>query len=226
MDELVRDELVARLTHLRARLGPVADRCVVVGASCAALFPRGPIPIRETGDIDLLVRASGYVEWQAELERFRASGFAEDPTSTAICRLVGHDLVVDLMPVPWETLGFNRWYADGWRDREPDAATGLFRLSPVYFLATKLEAFKDRGRGDPMSSDDLADIVIFLRNRTIPADELATRHEVVYRAVREELRGLAALELRAYAVSGHFEGTTAAQEEAGALITWMSRLPR
>jgi hypothetical protein len=220
-----RSTLVENLRVLRVRLGDAADRCALVGASCASLFPPGRVPIRETADIDLIVRASGYAEWQAELGAFRAAGFLEDPASPVMCRLVGHGLIVDVMPVPWDELGTNLWYVDAWNARVRDSNTGLFRITPLYFLATKLEAFKGRGRADPAMSDDLADIVIFLRNQTISWVEIEGGTDTVHRYIRDALRAIAALEERSYAVSGSFEGTAAGQAEATALLARLRGLP-
>jgi hypothetical protein len=45
-------------------------------------------------------------------------------------------------------------------------------LQPVFFLATKLEAFKDRGKNDGRTSKDFEDIVFILENRRTIWEEL------------------------------------------------------
>ena len=45
-------------------------------------------------------------------------------------------------------------------------------LQPHYFLATKIEAFKNRGGGDGRMSSDFEDIIFVLNNRRAIWDEM------------------------------------------------------
>jgi Nucleotidyl transferase AbiEii toxin, Type IV TA system len=54
----------------------------------------------------------------------------------------------------------------------PSGAT-IRAATPPFLLATKLEAFADRGRGDPIASRDLEDIVTLLDTR---AETVAEAH--------------------------------------------------
>jgi hypothetical protein len=191
---------------------------MLVGASCASLYADGPIPIRPTQDIDLVVRADGYVAWQSELEPFRAARFEEAATGP-MCRFTGHGLTIDVMPLPWAALGTNRWYADGWNTRVRHSETGIHHLTPLYFLATKLDAFSGRGRAELPLSDDLEDIVVILRNRVIPWSEIEQGVEPVHRYIRAELAALATADATRDAMTGYFEGNDAAQQEAEALVS-------
>lgn len=80
-----------------------------------------------------------------------------------ICRWRYDNLEVDLMPMDPGILGFaNRWYPVAMQTaREVTLPSGVaIRLiSAPAFLATKFEAFSDRGRGDLLGSHDLEDIV-------------------------------------------------------------------
>ena len=52
-------------------------------------------------------------------------------------------------------------------------------FSPPYFLATKLEAFKDRGKNDGRWSTDFEDIVYVLNNRSkIWSEIVGAEHNV------------------------------------------------
>jgi len=72
-------------------------------------------------------------------------------------------------------LGFsNRWYADALRTAaEVHLRGGLICvLSPPYFLGTKIEAFRGRGRGDYFASHDLEDFITVMDGRTSLFDEV------------------------------------------------------
>lgn len=75
---------------------------------------------------------------------------------------------VDLMPTDSNVLGFsNRWYADALRHAELHliAGTRIRVISFPYFVATKLEAFKSRGKDDYLGSEDIEDILAVLAGR-------------------------------------------------------------
>jgi predicted nucleotidyltransferase len=86
------------------------------------------------------------------------------------------------MPTSDEILGFaNRWYEEAFQHAvnvtiDTDLTIRIF--SSPYFIATKLEAFKDRGEGDGRFSSDFEDIVYVLNNRTTIWDDMnnATTH--------------------------------------------------
>jgi len=64
------------------------------------------------------------------------------------------DLRVDFMPAD-DSLGFtNRWYQDAIKSSSRyrlDEHTSIKLVNPVYFIATKLEAWKGRGNGKPVA---------------------------------------------------------------------------
>jgi hypothetical protein len=73
------------------------------------------------------------------------------------CRWRSGDLPIDVMPTDERILGFsNRWYTPANVSAENIEIVGLrIRLiTPIYFLATKLEAFRGRGNNDYRRSHD------------------------------------------------------------------------
>jgi predicted nucleotidyltransferase len=76
----------------------------------------------------------------------------------------------------------NKWYLPGFENLEQvtlENGLEINLLPSPYFLATKFEAFKDRGNGDYRSSADFEDIIYVLDNRTLIVDEiLAGDHDV------------------------------------------------
>jgi hypothetical protein len=89
---------------------------------------------------------------------------------------------VDIMPTKESVLGFtNRWYLAGLSSLMPISVTEscYWRvLSPPFLLASKCEAFGDRGFGDPASSSDLEDIVSLINARPSLFAEVMAANEV------------------------------------------------
>jgi hypothetical protein len=61
-------------------------------------------------------------------------------------------------------------------DLEP--ALRIRVISPPYFIATKLEAFRSRGRGDYANSHDLEDLLTVIDGREVIVKEIAHAPEV------------------------------------------------
>ncbi|HAH30793.1 MAG TPA: hypothetical protein DCL44_00585 [Elusimicrobia bacterium] len=82
------------------------------------------------------------------------------------------------MPTEGSVLNFkNSWYPDGYefaiRVGLPSGAqVRIFSLP--YFLASKIEAFADRGHGDFLTSPDMEDIITVLDGSKTVAEEIST----------------------------------------------------
>jgi predicted nucleotidyltransferase len=80
------------------------------------------------------------------------------------------------MPLDERILGFsNRWYLVA---MEAATTHQLFRdleiriVTAPYLLATKIEAFKGRSRGDFLASHDLEDLIFVIDGRSIIVEEV------------------------------------------------------
>jgi predicted nucleotidyltransferase len=125
--------------------------------------------VRPTTDVDMVVEIATYAEYAELEEHLRKLGFRNDVSSGVICRYTVDGLTVDILPTGKNVLGFhNRWYVEGFRDSMAydigDQET-IRIFSPPYFLASKIDAFNDRGHNDGRSSSDFEDIVYILNNR-------------------------------------------------------------
>ena len=126
--------------------------------------------------MDVIVEIINY-QGRAELEeKLRLPGFAHDIESSVVCRYKIQGIVVDIMPTDDPSIGFNtKWYPEGFQkaiDYTIDADNTVKILTAPYFIATKLEAFSDRGKGDGRTSHDFEDIIYVLENRSSIWEEM------------------------------------------------------
>ncbi len=106
-------------------------------------------------------------------------GFKQDISEDApVCRWLIDNIKVDVMPTREDILGFsNRWYLPAIRNAvyiDMDKELTIQLVTPPYFLATKIEAFKGRGGGDYMASHDMEDIMTVLDGRPEIVSEIAS----------------------------------------------------
>lgn len=162
-------------------LVPFLDDVVFVGGATVTLWMTDPAAAepRPTKDVDVVVEVASRGAWHDFEARLRAHGLQPDATSPVICRWRGRDgeLLLDVMPSDASLLGFeNRWQLPG-LDRAVrrllPSARSIRAISPPYLLATKLEAWNGRGRGDHLRSHDLEDIILLVDGRSEIIDEVA-----------------------------------------------------
>ncbi|HET6552678.1 MAG TPA: hypothetical protein VFG49_03995 [Dyella sp.] len=180
-------------------LGDLREQVVFVGGAVAGLLVTDPMAegVRATRDVDAVVEAARANFHRIE-QQIEARGFVRDLDSAVICRWVHRDsgVLFDLMPVDPGVLGFtNRWYAYTVATAERlELAPGIsIRLaSAVAFVATKLEAFADRGAGDMLASHDLEDVLNIVDGREALADELLLAPPLLQQAVGTSFENLLA----------------------------------
>lgn len=101
------------------------------------------------------------------------------------------------MPPYERILGFaNRWYPLAMETAEVvllPSGTKIRLITAPVFLATKFEAFADRGRGDLLGSHDLEDIVNVLDGRPEIVDEIVAVSDEVRGYLSGQCRGLLAM---------------------------------
>ena len=85
-------------------------------------------------------------------------------------------------------------------------------VTPVYFLATKLEAFKGRGKGDTLSSRDIEDILHLVDGRPELVAEVRLAPAEVRTYFAEELATLLDDQYFEYAVSSQAAGNSEREE--------------
>lgn len=182
----LRDPNRAGLERTVESLGPLVDELTLVGGASAGLLITDPaaLSVRPTLDVDLVVEALTYVQYETFARRLAERGYArgaehDDP----VCRWRRGDLVVDVMPLDERVLGFsNRWYASAIRHASRftlPSGTAVRHVDAPHFLATKLEAFESRGARDHASSHDLEDVVRVVDGRAeVEGELLRAPHEL------------------------------------------------
>ena len=187
------DPNVQSVEAVAQALDDLCDEVVLVGGCAAGLLytSASAPPARVTFDVDVVAEVAVLADYYALERQFEKRGFKRDVSQDApICRWRLRDLCVDLMPSDEKILGFsNRWYphaiASALRVALPSGRP-IRLISPAVFLATKLEAFATRGRGDLLSSHDFEDIINVLDGRSgIDAEVAASAADIVqYLAAR------------------------------------------
>ncbi len=167
------------LLALAHALGHLRERVVFVGGCVTGLLVTNPVvtDVRSTEDVDSIIEIAslaGYHALRPELAKLGFTQTIEDNTPPSLWLREGMQL--DLVPLDEKVLGFaNVWYRTGFANAilsEPEPGSRLKHLSAPYFLATRFEAYKDRGRNDVYASHDLEDIIAVVDGRAELYDEL------------------------------------------------------
>lgn len=207
------------LERAAAQLGALVDDVAFVGGATVVLWITDPAspPVRATKDVDIVVGVSKRAAWHEFERRLRDRGFREDSSSTVICRWQGpgDDLILDAMPAEARLLGFeNRWQAPGLltaAERKLPSGARIRALTPPYLLATKLEAWKGRGKGDHLASHDLEDVIALVEGREELAAEMLVGSNDLRDYVSAEIRQLLEEPRFADAVDGFVRGPVGRQ---------------
>lgn len=148
-------------------LGELNEQVVYVGGAVVSLYVDDPAAedVRPTKDVDISLEVASIGALEALRESLIQKGFYQSAEDNVVCRFRYEDIKVDVMStkeIGWAPA--NRWFAPGFQYRVPvqlDEIT-IHILPLPYFLASKLEAFYDRGKTDPRTSHDFEDIVYVL----------------------------------------------------------------
>lgn len=170
---------VVLLERVAEQLGrALLEQLVFVGGAVAGVLITDPaLPeIRPTQDVDVICSVIARSDYHELGRQLRQRGFQEDSRPGApLCRWCINDLILDLMPAQSEILGFsNRWYPLALETAQlqglPSGRSIRVVTAPV-FLATKLEAFHGRGKGDYLFSHDLEDLMAVVDGRASLLEE-------------------------------------------------------
>lgn len=185
------------LEGMARAMGPLCEQVVFVGGCATGLLvdDANLMDVRPTEDVDAIVEVASLAAYHRLAEGLMERGFKQTMAdNTPPFRWFWNRMQLDLVPLDEKVLGFaNPWYRVGFEAAlSVELAGGLLlrHLSAPHFLATKFEAFKDRGQNDVYLSHDLEDIMTVMEGRSSVAQELAVVHAEVRKHVGQSVAAL------------------------------------
>lgn len=205
----MRDPNIGILEVMVEQLGELSNDLVFVGGAMVGLYIKDKaVPtVRATIDIDCVVEVVNKVEYYNIAEKLRQKGFQEDANSEVICRFRKGELILDVMPTDTEILNFsNKWYSEGVKNKIQQILNNGHKISIFslpFFIASKIEAFKGRGKGDYFASHDIEDLVTVFDGEPDVANQILASPLSVKSYLSEELKQMLELEDFVSSVEGH-----------------------
>ena len=210
------------LSKVATALGELRNEMVFVGGCTTGLLITDQLSlehVRHTDDVDLIVSVITMMDFRNLKQQLKQLGFREPglrDQDAPTCAMYLDDLRVDFMPDNAEIIGFtNRWYSDAMQTASRttlQSGTTISLINPVYFLATKLEAYKGRGNNDPLSSRDIEDILNLVDGREELLTEVRGSRDDVRRYIASEVVVLLNNNEFAYAVQSTANGDSGREE--------------
>jgi hypothetical protein len=221
------------LERVALALGDELPGVVFVGGIACSLFDElHEDDIRPTVDVDCIVPAATLPEYYRFRKKLCDLGFHEVPeTVTCRLRLAGRtegeeELQVDLLPKDPSLLGFRGgWYPEAHACPQRRALPGGMTVSviaPLYFVATKLEAFRDRGNGDFEASHDLEDAISLLASSTTLREQITKGQSPVCAFILGELVEMRERLLEV--IEFHLPPGTRGEGLAHTLVAWLQEI--
>ncbi len=188
------DKIQDLVAIINTALKPLNRDFIFIGAAASIFYlppQNNELGIRPTEDIDLIVEVYTTAEYSNLGNELKKIKFQPDTRKGApICRWRFSGIIVDIMPINKDILGFsNRWYKEGIKNITTAVLNDgqkIKILTLPYYFATKLEAFKNRG-SDPRFSSDLEDLVFLFDNVSEILKKLETPSSSLKKFLQTEL---------------------------------------
>lgn len=185
---------IAVVAEVAEALQHIKQDMVFVGGAVVSLYTDDPAAdeIRPTQDIDMTLNIVNLSHWEKVQAQLGRLGFHPDPFGHAICSYKYKDIPIDIMATEDGPLGpANRWYKIGfenlWTAKAKDQDIKI--LSAPCYLATKFEAFNNRG-SDYRISHDIEDIIYVLDNRIGIVEEIENDDTRIANFIKEQLQNI------------------------------------
>lgn len=217
--------------HVARKLGNLVEKVVFLGGSATGLLITDPAApdVRMTQDVDVIVEAATWIEYHRLEQELLGKGFTYDTSEGApVCRWLIDGVIVDVMPVSEEILGFsNLWYGHALqnsvtREVAPDLSIRL--VTAPCFLATKIEAFRGRGNGDYLASHDLEDMITLIDGRKELLDEIITAPADLRKFLSDTFHDYLATPAFVESISGHLLPDKASQGRLPLIVDHMTQI--
>lgn len=217
--------------HVAGKLGNLLEKVVFLGGSATALLITDPAApdVRMTQDVDVIVEAATWLEYHHLEQELLGKGFTHDTSEGApICRWLIDGVIVDVMPVSEEILGFsNLWYGPALQNsvtRELSPELSIRLVTAPYFLATKIEAFRGRGNGDYLASHDVEDMVTLIDGRKELLGEIITAPADLRKFLADTFCDYLAAQTFVECISGHLLPDKASQGRLPLIIQRITQI--
>jgi hypothetical protein len=219
------------LTDAAKLLEPLLGELVFVGGRATALLitDKAAADVRPTFDVDAIAEITSYAEYDKLSERLKKLGFQEDTREGApLCRWRQETTTLDVMPLDPTILGFsNSWYRpamDHSEERELENGLKIRLVAPVYFCASKLEAFAGCGKNDFAGSRDLEDLIAVVDGRAELLGEIRAAESDVRSYLAKEIKQLISSRAFNDGLPGHVPPDAASQERVGTIISRLEEI--
>jgi predicted nucleotidyltransferase len=219
---------IAMLRAVAVRLADLREQVVFVGGTSIALLltdVAGHHP-RSTDDVDAISEVRTRLELAEFETHLRRLGFKPD-LNRATCSWLIDGMMIDVMPMNGELLGLTSlWFPEAAQHSQVVDLDGIsIRVATApYLLATKLDAFADRGSRDPVASVDLEDIISLIDGREELVQEVTVAAPNLRRYLKAAVGRLLNLPDFAFVVSAHLRGDSGSQSRLGIVLDRLSRL--
>lgn len=172
------NSIAASIVALNQKLLGAPFDFAFLGGSVLSLLVNDPTAdtIRVTMDVDIIADVRTRADFHREERELESRGFSHDTREGApVCRWVSDGIVVDVLPIRQEVLGWNStWFEEALRAAKVIEIEGhpVKVISAPFFVALKLEAFEERGMGDFIGSTDFEDVICLFNGRRTIVDEI------------------------------------------------------
>jgi len=212
-------------------LKPILGELVFVGGCATGLLitDKAAADVRPTYDVDAIAEITSYMGYTEFSKRLKALGFREDTREGApLCRWRQETTTLDVMPLEGGFLGFrNNWYGpamESAQERELEPGLKILLVNPIYFCASKLEAFGDRGKKDYVGSRDLEDVIAVVDGRAELVGEIRAAQSDVRSYLAREITKLCGAREFLDALPGHLPPDAASQERITVVVARLKEI--
>ena len=178
------------LIEIARHLGPIADNVVYIGGAIIGFLitDAAAPPIRTTDDVDLVIEAATVVDYQQLDAELIKLGFKNDPQRHRCAYLLG-EIKVDVLPSEPAQHGLKGiWLKAALQHYNLYSLNDFIEIKIVdapCFLALKLEAFADRGKGNFLHKD-IEDVIALIDGRSTLISEVAAQDEMLKTYIRKQ----------------------------------------